>query len=341
MKTLLTALKQFLFGSPIAKNVPRQRKELAPEATSSNASDESILTPEEIQLKFYQSALMQSKVSGKLAKGEKKQLHLLQLEVKDTAYLSERAPHLPHVIPLLLSSLRNPNSCAADHAKIISQDPAVAANVLRVANSPVFNASGVAIESFQHAIAVLGIDSIRSIALTASIQPIMQTSHKDYPQFGKHLWEHALSTALCAQMLAPKWQLSTFQAYLSGLLHNMGTNIVFSQLINVPDSEVRPSPALIYTAINQFGPRLSTRLAKTWDFDTSIVDAIGSLEQTEEQNSSISMSKLLHISSRLSRVYLLWQHNVIGLEQAKAHFLADKQAPELIEQLHQQMSQQE
>ena len=69
----------------------------------------------------------------------------------------------------------------------------------------------------------LGLDTIKSIAITASVQQFFSkySSHKS--KFLRDFWKHALSCAVIARSLA---KLTSYkcaeEAYLAGLLHDIG-----------------------------------------------------------------------------------------------------------------------
>lgn len=318
MNRILAAVKSLLFGSD-AKTAPQSKPRPNRSAKKSQAETNTAkgLEPEQLEVKFYQAALGQLHLERNIEKANLQALAQLEKKLHDDRQLSQYAPRLPHVVPQLLRSLRDPNSSAAQQAEIIGQDPVVAASVLRVANSPLFNASRTPIDSFQRAIVALGSNGVRSILSTAVMQPIMQTSNKHYSEFGQHIWNHALSTAVCAQLLAPQLRQDPFQAYLAGLIHDIGASTIFIQLMNQAEQENTPNPDLLYHAIQKYGSGISTKLAQMWDFDKSIVQALKELEQQDDHNKS-ELGQVLCLSSRLCQAYDLWQHDQLSRDQAEA-----------------------
>ena len=76
---------------------------------------------------------------------------------------SAKLPVMSEVAQALIRTLNNPDSSAADVQKILGQDPALTANVLRMANSAQFGLSR-QVQSLEHAIQLLGMARVRALA---------------------------------------------------------------------------------------------------------------------------------------------------------------------------------
>ena len=78
---------------------------------------------------------------------------------------------------------------------IISRDPSLVGNLLKMANSPFYRVSAQAVESIDRAVVILGNDGIRSLIAAALSQPIFQIRGGDFPKFPLIAWEHTFRTA--------------------------------------------------------------------------------------------------------------------------------------------------
>jgi len=291
--------------------------------------------PAQVMAMFNQLILGQPHSNQPLASADKKRLMQLSKSLRDEQQVGQYAPRLPLVVPQLLRSLRDVNSSAAQQAEIISQDPVIAASVLRVANSPRFKISKPPVDSFQRAIVTLGNNGVRAILSTVAMQPIMEIENKHYSAFGRHIWHNALGTAICAQLLAPQRGLDPFQAYMAGLIHNIGASTAFSQLISLYNDDQAPSPGLVFQAVTELGPAVSTKLARLWDFDKDIVRALKELGRAGQGSGagSSQLGKVLSISQHLCQAYSLWQHQLISQGQVEALLMKYRQPSNRFEQL--------
>jgi putative nucleotidyltransferase with HDIG domain len=134
---------------------------------------------------------------------------------------------LPAFSPIavkLLGLVADENASFQKIAEMLSRDPALSGQVLRVANSGLFGRR-VAIQSVLHAIAMLGLRKISQIAITTAI------SH-DLPRrtspWMRNWWRHSIATALVAEYAATD-RLDVNFGYTAGLLHTIGQLVMFQQ----------------------------------------------------------------------------------------------------------------
>lgn len=133
-----------------------------------------------------------------------------------------RLPSLPHVLVDMLHACQGNKVSFQELASIISRDAAVAARVVSLANSSFFS-RGAKINTLERALLVLGIDTLKTIVITASIQQFFSGFNSKHTNYLKEFWRRSLSCALTAKSLAI---LTSYpnpeEAYLTGLLHNIG-----------------------------------------------------------------------------------------------------------------------
>ncbi len=135
-----------------------------------------------------------------------------------------KLPVLPAVATEVLSSSLDDSSDAARLAELIQQDQSLASHVLRVVNSPAFRGS-TEIVALQQAIARLGMVRIREIALTASLKNAM-ASKGSFQELMDEAWRQGLAAGLWSKEVARATRRNVEQAYLCGLLHNIGQSFV-------------------------------------------------------------------------------------------------------------------
>jgi putative nucleotidyltransferase with HDIG domain len=128
-------------------------------------------------------------------------------------------PSVPAVVAKVIEVSENPNAPADDLRAVLERDPALAARILKVANSSLF-AFPRRIETLSHAIALLGFRSIRNLALGASMKEV-------FTRFGlteRMLWEHATCAGAVAAKLTdhPSIEVDREEAFTVGLLHDLG-----------------------------------------------------------------------------------------------------------------------
>ncbi len=127
-------------------------------------------------------------------------------------------PAMPEVARRLLASF---NEEDADLRPIISglrSDPALAAKVLRLANSARYGLTR-RIESVDSAVALLGVDALRTLVVSAClVNAFPRIPHLDRVSF----WEHSLANGGYARWLAKPLGYEREVAYLAGFTVRIG-----------------------------------------------------------------------------------------------------------------------
>jgi putative nucleotidyltransferase with HDIG domain len=131
-------------------------------------------------------------------------------------------PCVPAIlIPVLRHLSEPPESIDLQRVvELVAHDKSLAAQTLRMANSPLFGHSG-QVDSVRAAVLALGLERMRAIATTCCVLRLVpsQAAHLDPRVF----WEHSLGCALVARKLARRvGYIDPEKAYLAGLLHDIG-----------------------------------------------------------------------------------------------------------------------
>lgn len=136
-----------------------------------------------------------------------------------------RLPSLPQVLFRLLDACENIDSGMSDIAALIRQDAALASRVVALGSSPVYarRHSSDRRMSLEQGLMLLGLDTMRTLALTAAVYQHMDRSLGSHSPRLRRFWHDALLTATLAERLA---RLSGYsaphEAYLGGLISNIG-----------------------------------------------------------------------------------------------------------------------
>ena len=136
------------------------------------------------------------------------------------AALSEGLPTLPAYVFELNSLLLANRVNLKRVGEIIRTDPSLTAQVLRLCNSAFLSLRS-RVNTIEHAMALVGTERLRTMVLTCSLVEYVgrRVASADIQSF----WQHSFLTAALGERLARG--ISYFQpeqAYLSGLLHDIG-----------------------------------------------------------------------------------------------------------------------
>ena len=155
--------------------------------------------------------------------------HFIPARVQHALEEIHELPALPDSARCLLQLARDPRAGARELAAVIERDAALASQVLRYANSPLYGHSG-RIANLQSAIArVLGFDFVLHLALGISVGRSLRVP-ADGPLGLNAYWRDSLHCARLVERLAlamPRsLQPRRGTVYLAGLLHNLGTLVL-------------------------------------------------------------------------------------------------------------------
>jgi len=138
-------------------------------------------------------------------------------------------PTLPHVPQRVLSRLRSRDCTVADLAREISEDQVVAAAVLRTCNSPMFRGLE-KITALTPAVARLGSRALQTLMMHQSLRAAMFHSKSGDNDLANILWTRSLAAAVVMHELAPLTTVEREDAFLIGLLHDIG-NVMVLRLV--------------------------------------------------------------------------------------------------------------
>ena len=135
-------------------------------------------------------------------------------------------PPMPDVIFKIQRTLLNPNAYAQQIADLIETDQALAARVLKIANSPFYGMSG-KVSSVQHAAVILGFKTLGELTTIAGFSELMGNKLPGYGYRANDLWKHSLAVALSSRHIAQKLSPRLVNdALTAGLIHDMGKLIL-------------------------------------------------------------------------------------------------------------------
>jgi len=176
-------------------------------------------------------------------------------QVRDSILQLDSLPPMPAVAAELLKLSRDPEVRSANIARVIEQDPAIVALILRYASSSMYGFRG-KIESVERAIfSVLGLNMVTNLALGLAAGKAFKIPSEG-ALTGKELWRQPVYCASICEGLArattSRLGIKPGTAYLSGLLHNIGFMVLAHCLpkqFTALSKQVEESPETAITEI--------------------------------------------------------------------------------------------
>ncbi|MEK7752184.1 MAG: HDOD domain-containing protein [Acidobacteriota bacterium] len=128
-------------------------------------------------------------------------------------------------------------------AAIVRRDAVFAAEILRLANSPMFGFRQ-EIDSVLHAVCLLGPERVRGLALTVALRRFLGAVLAT--EAARVCWRHNLACAMVAEELALALMMPSDAAYTAGLVHDLGRLALLASDPNhyaamLAEAEAKPS----------------------------------------------------------------------------------------------------
>ena len=139
-------------------------------------------------------------------------------------------PTLPAVYVELEAQLNTSDASMDKLGQIVAKDQAISAKLLQLANSSFFSRPQRILNPAK-AVSLLGIDLVRSIALTVGVIGGFSKLEKDFSV--ENLWQHAMLTAAMAGAIAKAENVdreTADTAFSAGLLHDIGKLLIVAHL---------------------------------------------------------------------------------------------------------------
>jgi HD-like signal output (HDOD) protein len=135
-------------------------------------------------------------------------------------------PPMPQTVHKAREIMDNPSSSFQELAQVIETDQAVAAKVLKLANSTYYGLSG-KVSSVQHASVVLGQKTLGELISVAGTSDVLDKTLEGYGMDSGDLWRHSIGVAFGSRMIAKKINPALLNdAFSVGLIHDGGKLIL-------------------------------------------------------------------------------------------------------------------
>ncbi len=140
-------------------------------------------------------------------------------------------PTLPIVVARLAALLNDETKGAAQFERVVKPDPALTANLLRLANSAFFGLRR-EVTSVRQAIALMGAKRVFELSASASFNQVLPKRIPGYEIESKTFWIHCIAVGAMAESLAQKADIKPPEMiFVAGLLHDIGKLAVGSLLV--------------------------------------------------------------------------------------------------------------
>lgn len=206
---------------------------------------------------------------------------MLQIETLEAIKRSASVPSMPLVATRCYEMTQDPQCDINELVELLSTDPGIAADVLRLSNSSLFGVTR-KVASLHQAMTLLGIKRVRELVLTRYLVQKTQEMTTDLIDIN-YYWRRSLATAILsakfADVLSPSQR---DEAFIGGLLADLGV-IVMSRCMPTVYAPIvanyRPhgTEDWIHAEHNVMGVshgEVSALILEQWNLPVSVVEGV-------------------------------------------------------------------
>lgn len=175
-------------------------------------------------------------------------------------------PLLPQVAMQALELANNRESTVREFSELIMKDPPIAARFIATANSALY-ARGQTIRSVNDAVARIGLGGARDLVFQV-VYASTVTGLKAFQSEVEASFQRSVLCGVICRVGAPLLRLNVADAYLCGLLHDIGESRIYRIL---SEAKVAPSPEDAAALVQKYHPRAGAELAMRWALPDEIV----------------------------------------------------------------------
>lgn len=193
-----------------------------------------------------------------------------------------RLPSLPAVALQVNQLIDQDEVDVGSVAKAVNSDPAIAAKLIRAANSPLYHGQAQA-DSCERAIVRLGMGTTRQLVMSFAMRELFTTESPALQKRMTELWQHSTEVAAICFVLAQKTKkFEPEQAMLAGLLHDIGIVPLLAYAEKHPN--LAGDPAALEQLLQHNCGKIGTMMLRKWNFPEKFVVAAAHADEWQRQS---------------------------------------------------------
>ena len=220
----------------------------------------------------------------------------------ETFFSTVQIPSISHVAQALIRTLHDEGATVDQVCAIIARDPAMAARLLKLANSSQFGLSR-SVGLLEDAVALVGMERVRSLAVGVSLNDTFQA----FPGLDRNaFWTTTMDCAGYAQWLATRVGIHGHIGWLTGMMLRLGELLiaqaepsilqVVEKLPQIPGVRWKRETRLLGFTEGQ----ITAELARRWQFPPQMVQALQRAADPMAEAGFSRLGAVLHLAGLLA-----------------------------------------
>ena len=224
---------------------------------------------------------------------------------------------LPDIYIRLKTVVDDPESSMADVADVVTNDPALTARLLKIANSPYFGFPA-RITSVARATSLLGTQQIHDLVLATTVAEAFSGIPSELINM-QDFWSNSIRCGLLCRRLAQECNvLDSERLFVEGLLHDVGHLIMYQ---GVPEASAaallqsqqqdRPLFLVERELIGCDYAQVGSALMRSWNFPPGLIESVHYQNEPARAEAFPLEVAIMHIAVRLKE-YAIAEAEVAG-----------------------------
>jgi HD-like signal output (HDOD) protein/signal transduction histidine kinase len=240
-------------------------------------------------------------------------------------------PTLPQVLLKIIKICNDDNRDFKELAVVLQTDPSLSIKILKMVNSPFYGLSK-KVDDITQAVSILGINAVRNIAVCASVQGVFDRATEDRAFDLEAFWYHSLKSAILARFIAETQdQVDAEEAFLSGLLHDIGRLVLWNNFGNnytrlldkcndTPEQCLETEAEL---AANHC--QIAGWLLQNWNFQPFMADAVLYHHESNDRiSTALPLVQVVYVANAFSRANIQTCRQFSEATENVFHFTGDE-----------------
>ena len=213
-------------------------------------------------------------------------------------------PSFPEVAVRVRRVLSDSKSSVDQVVRVVGSEPALAARLMRIANSASLNRSGKTITELRTAISRIGYNMVRSASISFAMAQIRNSNKlAGLEHYLQDVWQRSTRVAAFGYVLAKactRSRINPDEAMLTGMMHSIGKLYVLTRAAAHP--ELFANTAVLDEILEQWHPSIGKAILENWEFSEAMAQAVGEQEELERNGPEIAdLSDIIAVAVLMTR----------------------------------------
>jgi putative nucleotidyltransferase with HDIG domain len=208
-------------------------------------------------------------------------------------------PPAPRVLSQLLILLNQTDAHATQIVELIAFDPALTAKVLQRCNNA---AAGHSVADLNQAVALVGFNQIYRLVAMVIGEGLLGSEQPGYGIGRDELWEHSVTTAVAARVIAQRFDGEENLTFTAGLLHDIGKLVLGAFLLGNQQSVFQETGASGHSFLEAEKAILGVehaevggRVLARWSFPENLVSAVWHHHNPAQAGAHVQLTAFVHL----------------------------------------------